>query len=149
MGNWIEGTLAEKAINISFDKVSEHGIRCFVFDYLKRYQNIYFFELLELPYEYLELELGSQSYVTNVSLEDARRSIAAGMYEYCISLNEISEAANRLFNPKPFELSCLLSSLNQVLEAYSCNEDATEFLQREIQYIESQWSYYSKNGQPT
>lgn len=121
MTNTLEGTKFAEAIHSV--TVPEHLLRKLVFDYCKRYQDMYWFDALEGAFAYLELTLIEGLEVEPVELSLVKSEVEYAMGEYCISLNEVATALYRLLDEEPFEITDTLRAIGHVWNAYDCNED--------------------------
>jgi hypothetical protein len=133
--NWLGGTKFEAILQAEFKHVSEAQWRKFVFDYCKAYQSTYSFDLLEEAFTYLELQEDAEADELLTELPNIKHTVEVGMGEYCFSLNEISEAIYRLLDNKQLTYACVVTAINHVLEAYSCNEPPEIFLESEDQNL--------------
>ena len=61
------------------------------------YQDIYYFESLAPAFEYIRLTIEEPDLALDDLKPEAEEAINTGMYEYCLSLNEISSALNIFF----------------------------------------------------
>lgn len=64
-------------------------------------------------------------------LPTVRAQVEVAMAEYFTSLNEIAAAINRLLDDAPLTIDDALKCVEHVWNAYACNEDPSDFEERE------------------
>jgi hypothetical protein len=130
MTNLIAGTDFERQLRRSSHGFTDAGFRRLVFTYCQLYQEIYWFDQLENAFAYLELA-DCHSDAGQTELASVRSEVEEAMGEYFESLNEVAEAIHRLLDDTPFTVDDTISCIAHVWNAYSCNEDLSEFRSRE------------------
>lgn len=134
MTNLIAGTEFERQLRRDGDRFTDVTFRHLVFAYSKLYQEVYWFDQLENAFTYLELvEMDREAVRTE--LASVRSEVEEAMGEYFESLNEVASAIHRLLDDTPFTIDDTMVCIAHVWNAHSCNENPTEFCQREDQIL--------------
>ncbi|AZE55572.1 hypothetical protein C4K03_3419 [Pseudomonas synxantha] len=130
MKNWISNTKINALLEAGSQKFDGVKVKRDLIEYCDRYQKIYPFEILEEPLNFL---------INNVSSDDKYREMHAllriAAEEYCISLNEISEALLDLIDTRVLATDQAKKIINHLFEAFSCNEKPEDFIPREDAYL--------------
>lgn len=116
--------------------LSEQAKRRALFLFIERMHDLYFFDFNELPVVFLRHQLGFSEAGAEVTLKQAFEETRWGRSEYCLSLNYMAEALQRMLDPEPLGTEGLRAGINLILLAYSCNQSEEEFLVREIELVE-------------
>lgn len=132
--NWLEKTKVKQFLKESFPKIRKDCLRKALFEYCKIYHEKYYFDILEGAFIYLQYQV-EDSIELNGELSVILENVAEGMGEYCLSLNEISSAIYHLLCPEEITFDKAVMIINHVLEAYSCNETAEDFIERESKIL--------------
>lgn len=132
--NWLEEGEFKQLLEDAFSRIEQAQLRVFLFEYCKLYHEIYYFEILEKAFIYLQFQIEGSLELLD-ELPTVLNEVEEGMWEYCFSLNEIASAVNLLLRPEPISLEQAFLILNHILEAYSCNEEPEDFLGREQQVL--------------
>jgi len=127
--NWIKNTKFEKKLIANFSTIKQNDLFLFLFKYCQEYHETYWFDRLDEVFYYLELTLNGEDVESVLTNELTRivEIIEGGMYEYCFSLNEISEALYLLVTKNNLTIEDSFKLINHVLQAYSCNEEQDVF----------------------
>ncbi|MBX2848373.1 MAG: hypothetical protein KTR16_08635 [Acidiferrobacterales bacterium] len=123
-------------INLLGEKLNgniSNEVRNNLFHYLVRYNSDYHFSGLENVFALMSKKLIENVALSNGEEELIKAGIDYGMYEYFISLNNITEALSIINNNQALDKDMVVEIINHVWEAYSCNEQ--DFLDREINYL--------------
>ncbi|PHM36648.1 hypothetical protein Xmau_04186 [Xenorhabdus mauleonii] len=136
MKSWTQGTALSEHIDLIEDSEAE-GYRKALIDYVNQYQDELPSEFLEGVWLYMKIksETGDMDFTTVP--DEIIEAIEIGCYEYCISLNEVSEAYKILVKPQPLNSADITSFANHMLEAFSCNFAEDEFFHQEIQRLKN------------
>ena len=102
-----------------------------VFAYCQRYQEIYWFDQLENAFAFLGIALTDDAEAIRSELGSVRSEVEDAMGEMFESLNEVATAVYRLLDEKPMITNDAISCVAHVWNAHACNEDPSDFRQRE------------------
>ena len=130
MKNWVANTKLNTLLDDGSRNLDGEQVRRLLIEYCIRYQEIYPFEILEKPLEYL-----TQNIYSDKSYEIVHTELSIAATEYCISLNEVAEALLELIDTKHPTMAQAKKVINHIFEAYSCNESPGEFIEREDAYL--------------
>lgn len=129
MTDWIAKSSQPECL-VPLTALSEDHRRRVLLQFIERYHATYRFEVLDLPIAFLKVPGGP-----GPSREKAADHIQEGKYEYCFSLNYLSDALERLLSDDPLQEQDARTVINLVLEAYACNETQSAFLERELTHL--------------
>ena len=130
MKSWIANTKINALLGAGSQKFDGVKVRRILIEYCERYQEIYPFDILEGPLEFLKSNATSDN-----QYRDMRALLKVAAEEYCISLNEIADALLDLIDIPVLTTDQAKKIINHVFEAYSCNESPEDFIQREDAYL--------------
>jgi hypothetical protein len=120
----------EFARRVRAERPDERRFRRLALAYVRRYQETYWFEELEPAIAALERVDADPGRLGEAD-GAARAEVEVALAEYCLSLNEVAAAVDRLLDARPMTADDLLSCVAHVWEAYACNEGASGFAARE------------------
>ncbi|BDS10860.1 TBP-associated factor 9 domain-containing protein [Aureispira anguillae] len=131
--NWIAKTDFEQLLATLYRSQNAPQWRILLFKYAYRYQDTYPFDCLEDAFAFLEEELKGNNIrvLLTEELEEIQTAVSYAMGEYCFSLTEIAAVVNRLLNTEPLSQSEIQTMINHIWEAYSCNLNPSQFIERE------------------
>ncbi|RQO51468.1 hypothetical protein [Pseudomonas sp. KBW05] len=130
MKSWIANTKINALLGADSQKIDGVKVRRTLIEYCERYQEIYPFDILEAPLEFLKNNVNSDS-----QYREMRALLRAAAEEYCISLNEIADALLDLIDTHTLTADQAKKIINHVFEAFSCNESPEDFIPREDTYL--------------
>lgn len=130
MKSWVANTKINALLGAGSQKFDGVKVRRILIEYCERYQEIYPFDILEAPLEFLKNNVNSDS-----QYREMRSLLRAAAEEYCISLNEIADALLDLIGTHTLTTDQAKKIINHVFEAFSCNESPEDFIPREDAYL--------------
>ena len=134
MGNSIRQSEFARRLAALKPSPTESLLRQLIFEYCRRYQEIYWFEQLENAFAYLDIVFGHDDYDPADWTDDlaaVNGEVEEAMGEYFISLNEVATAIHRLLDQREMTVDDALEVLEHVWAAHACNESPEEFIPRE------------------
>ena len=130
MKSWIADTRINALLVSGSQEFDGVKVRQTLIEYCERYQEIYPFDILEAPLEFLKNNINSDS-----QYREVRALLKVAAEEYCISLNEIADALLDLLDTHTLTTDQAKKIINHVFEAFSCNESPEDFIPREDAYL--------------
>ena len=130
MKSWIADTRINALLVAGSQEFDGVKVRQTLIEYCERYQEIYPFDILEAPLEFLKNNINSDS-----QYREMRALLKVAAEEYCISLNEIADALLDLLDTHTLTTDQAKKIINHVFEAFSCNESPEDFIPREDAYL--------------
>ena len=130
MKSWIINTKVNALLGAGSQEFDGVKVRRILIEYCGRYQEIYPFEILEEPLDFLKSNINSDG-----KYREVRALLRVAAEEYCISLNEIADALLDLIDTSALTTDQAKKIINHVFEAFSCNESPEDFLPREDAYL--------------
>ncbi|WLG48645.1 hypothetical protein [Pseudomonas sp. FP1742] len=130
MKNWIANTKINALLEAGSHNFDGVKARRTLIEYCGRYQEIYPFEILEDPLEFLTNNGKSDNKYRVI-----RAELRIAAEEYCFSLNEMAEALLELIDTQGLTTEQAKKIINHVFEAFSCNESPEDFIPREDAYL--------------
>lgn len=130
MKSWLIDTKINALLEFDSQKIDGVKVRRSLIDYCGRYQEIYPFEILEEPLEFLTNNVNPDG-----KYGEMRAMLRIAAEEYCVSLNEIANALLDLIDTRVLTTDQTKKIINHVFEAFSCNESPEDFIPREDAYL--------------
>ena len=122
----------EPVLDKAFALYNNNELKIKLFRYLLKYQEIYWFDSLEITFSLLEDHFLKSYKLTTEEKNLITEEVNYGRYEYFMSLNEISEAIYLLLN-SDLNKDIFIKIVKHILTAYSCN--STDFWEPEKKYM--------------
>lgn len=135
MENFVAGTQIGQIIS-SYKLENFEHLRQPLIQYAIRYQRNYPFDVLEQVADDLENLITKSSFSIDQIQPEILEMIEIGQGEYCLSLNEISEAFAKLTKTRILTKDIILLILKHIFTAYSYNHSVDEFLSKEDNFLQ-------------
>lgn len=131
MDKLLTGTECVRLLHSDGSQLDDRALRAIALKYCQRYHEIYWFEELDDVHEFLA-EYGAEPIGWPPEFAAlVQHDVEIAMVEYCVSLNEVSEAIYRLFQHAAYTPGDLVTTISHVWSAFACNEAPDEFVERE------------------